>query len=213
MKKYLLAALLWVFGLFGFASALEISGWDSYTPSRVTVSSSTEISLDIIWDSVYSCSSDRCTIWFVSSLDYSTVPCGVWYDDGGGPAVWQFVPWEWVDVFDCTLTPWDYYVVKFDWWDNSTYFPSITIDSANITVYSSSDSGGSDSSDWLLSGWTAVFWWIISSLGSAISEFIPYVAYIWLWLLGAIIWFVAIKRLINRVRAKIFWTFNSRRRK
>ena len=80
-------------------------------------------------------------------------------------------------------------------------------------TYSSSNSGGSDSSSWILSGWTTVFSWIISSLWSVMSEFIPYVAFVGLWLLGAIIGFVAIKRLVNRIRAKILWTFSGWRRR
>ena len=113
---------------------------------------------------------------------------------------------------------------SFSVWDYEFYFTSdleytsknlnwtFYFSSSPITYSSSSDWDSSDSS-WLLPWWTWTFWWIISSLGSAVSEFIPYVAYIWLWLLGAIIWFVAIKRLINRVRAKIFWTFSWWRRR
>ena len=48
---------------------------------------------------------------------------------------------------------------------------------------------------------------VITGLTSSINEFVPYVVYIWIWVLGALIWFVAIKRLINRVRRKIFSSF------
>ena len=48
---------------------------------------------------------------------------------------------------------------------------------------------------------------IVSWLTNSVNEFIPYIAYVWIWLLTAIIWFVAIKRLINWVRAKIFSSF------
>ena len=54
---------------------------------------------------------------------------------------------------------------------------------------------------------------VISWLSDSISEFIPYVVYVGLWVLGAVIWFVSIKWLINRVRRQSFWVFSSRKKK
>lgn len=54
---------------------------------------------------------------------------------------------------------------------------------------------------------------IITSLGNTLSEFIPYVVYVWLGVLGAVIGFVAIKWLMNWTRAKVLWTFSSGRRR
>ena len=59
----------------------------------------------------------------------------------------------------------------------------------------------------IIEWWTSTFTPIITWLTNSVNEFIPYVAYVWIWLLTAIIWFVAIKRLINWVRAKIFSSF------
>lgn len=61
----------------------------------------------------------------------------------------------------------------------------------------------------LVPWWVSAFSWVVSSLVSSVGEFIPYVSYIWLWILGAVIWFFAIKRLIVRIRKKIFWSFKS----
>lgn len=47
----------------------------------------------------------------------------------------------------------------------------------------------------------------VTNLTNSVNEFIPYIVYIWLWILIACIWFVAIKRLINWLRAKIFSSF------
>ena len=191
MKKYLLTALLWVFGLFGFASAVSFvwvmpDDWQSipyYTPNTITFSDDFSITSDNIQ---YSCS-DSCAISFSDNNNI----CTIWY--------WN----NELDLSDCRFSlNWTYQVLPSS---STRPFDSFTV---NIP----SSWWDSDSSP-LLSGWTTVFSGIISSLGSAVSEFIPYVVYIWIWLLGAIIWFVAIKRLINRVRAKIFGTFNSRRRK
>jgi len=65
----------------------------------------------------------------------------------------------------------------------------------------------------ILSGWTAALQPIITSLGDTLTEFIPYVVYVWLGVLGAIIWFVAIKWLMNWTRAKVLWTFSSGKRR
>ena len=62
---------------------------------------------------------------------------------------------------------------------------------------------------WLVPWWVSAFSWVVSSLVSSVGEFIPYVSYIWFWILGSVIWFFAIKWLIVRVRRKIFWSFKS----
>lgn len=194
MKKYLLTALLWVFGLVGFTNATEYTftcWWWTCEPSSFTPTTTFSYSSDLI---DYTCSNTKCEIEIYSS-DSS------YYCDFLKNSNWFSLTSD-VDlcVFDSSLT----YSVAYD----MNPFASFTITEPTP----SSGLWDSDSSP-LLSGWTTVFSGIISSLGSAVSEFIPYVAYIWIWLLGAIIWFVAIKRLINRIRAKIFGTFNSRRRK
>lgn len=65
----------------------------------------------------------------------------------------------------------------------------------------------------ILSGGTTAFDEIIGSLESTMAEFIPYVVYVWLGVLGAVIWFVAIKWLMNWTRAKVLWTFSSWKRR
>ena len=65
----------------------------------------------------------------------------------------------------------------------------------------------------ILSGGTAALQPIITSLSSTLTEFIPYVVYVGLGVLGAVIWFVAIKWLMNWTRAKVLGTFSSRRRR
>lgn len=65
----------------------------------------------------------------------------------------------------------------------------------------------------ILAGGTWALAPIITSLSSTLSEFIPYVVYVGLGVLGAVIWFVAIKWLMNWTRAKVLGTFSSRRRR
>lgn len=48
---------------------------------------------------------------------------------------------------------------------------------------------------------------VISWLSGSISEFIPYIVYIWVGLLGACICFVAIKWLLNRLKSKVLNPF------
>lgn len=54
---------------------------------------------------------------------------------------------------------------------------------------------------------TDAFSGVLTSVSSSISEFIPYIVYIWIGLLGACIWFVAIKRLLNRLKSKVLNPF------
>lgn len=65
----------------------------------------------------------------------------------------------------------------------------------------------------LLSGGTTALEPIITSLTSTITEFIPYVVYVWLGVLGAVVGFVAIKWLMNWTRAKVLGTFSSGKRR
>ena len=65
----------------------------------------------------------------------------------------------------------------------------------------------------ILSWGTAALTPIITSLTSTLNEFIPYVVYVGLGVLGAVIGFVAIKWLMNWTRAKVLGTFSSRRRR
>lgn len=71
--------------------------------------------------------------------------------------------------------------------------------------------------EWWNEWWDSELIWqlspVITWLENSINEFIPYVVYVWLGVLGVIIWFVAIKRLINRTRSKSLWVFSSRRRR
>lgn len=59
----------------------------------------------------------------------------------------------------------------------------------------------------LLSGWTASLDIIIDGLEWVMSEFIPYVAHVWLGIIVAVLGFVAIRWLVNWVRAKVFSSF------
>lgn len=65
----------------------------------------------------------------------------------------------------------------------------------------------------ILSGGVSQFDPIIDSLKATMTEFIPYVVYVGLGVLGAVIWFTAIRWLVNWTRAKVLWTFSSWRRR
>lgn len=59
----------------------------------------------------------------------------------------------------------------------------------------------------LLSGGTASLDVIIDWLEGVMAEFIPYVAHVGLWIIVAVLGFVAIRWLVNWVRAKVFSSF------
>lgn len=65
----------------------------------------------------------------------------------------------------------------------------------------------------ILSGGTTALKPIVDSLSGTLTEFIPYVVYVGLGVLGAVIWFVAIKWLMNWTRAKVLGTFSSGKRR
>ena len=200
MKKYLLTALLWVFGLFGFASAYTLD-WFTSDSEISNCSDGVSISIESS-DKVFLGADSEDFVCLIVSPVYSLSSS---YSDN---QYFSFVSSN-VVCSNTELYNLDNDYIKFDW--DLTSLTAYC--STSQMTYSSSSSGWDSDSSPLLSGWTTVFSGIISSLGSAVSEFIPYVVYIWIWLLGAIIWFVAIKRLINRIRAKIFGTFNSRRKR
>lgn len=58
-----------------------------------------------------------------------------------------------------------------------------------------------------LSGGTASLDVAINGLKGVMLEFIPYVAHVWLWIIVAVLGFVAIRWLVNWVRAKVFSSF------
>lgn len=82
---------------------------------------------------------------------------------------------------------WQCYAEYLPWWDNTWWDDT-----------------------WWDNTWWELIWQlspVITWLSSAVVEIIPYIVYIWLWVLGAILWFVAIKWLINWIRSKILSPF------
>lgn len=59
----------------------------------------------------------------------------------------------------------------------------------------------------VLSWWTAQFDAALNGLQAVMTEFVPYVVYIGLWIIVAVLGFVAVRWLVNWVRAKIFDSF------
>lgn len=116
---------------------------------------------------------------------------------------------------NCAIWNWHYSYAIDNWTcTNSCTFNSSTFSSNNNNLQLRCDSPFDiviSYDNWepapLVPWWTANFTPVITGLTGSINEFIPYVVYIGLWVLGVLIWFVAIKRLINWVRAKIFSSF------
>lgn len=213
MKKYLLTALLWLFGLVSFASAEIItfnyseSDW-AYNPSYYNNSSEVQLSLSY-WDCV-------------ASDPEMGASCGFSFIDNQNNHIWDIYYEEWRFYYNdtwiynsedivFTLPAWDYGIESPQGFWYST-----------ITFNVSSVSGGDDWTWWdswnwtwdiLLPWWEWSLSWIITWLNSTITEFIPYLVYLWLWIITVVIWFVAIRWLVNRTQAKIRWSFSSWRRR
>lgn len=194
MKKFLLTSLLWLFVFVGFTNADSYTFvWDlenyTYSPGTFTPNSSFTYSNDIANDIVdYICNSTECDINF-DDTENGTY-CEIWYSE----RFWS--------MWDCNFIWWKTYeVIVADWY---------AFDSFTFNINSSS---GGWSSSWILSGWSSAFNGLLWSVWNTIQEFIPYVIQISLWIIMAIIWFVAIKRLMYWIRAKVLWTFSSRKRR
>lgn len=65
----------------------------------------------------------------------------------------------------------------------------------------------------MFSGATAQFAEVVTELKSTVTEFIPVLINIWLGIITATIWFVAIRWLLNWTQAKVRGTFSSWRRR
>lgn len=199
MKKYLLTSLLWVFVLFGaFASAEDYS---------------------VVWNDIEYSPSSFTTEWWVFS--YSSYSPNVWVD-------WDYYIFSVDDsnsqhICCDELTPGDSSIkacssfpscqwYELSAWTYSVYSDDMTFNSVSFSVGSSSVWW--DDSWWsLLPNWESDLSWIISWLSDTINEFIPYLVYLGLWIITALIWFVAIRWLINRTSSKVRWTFSSWRRR
>ena len=209
MKKYLLTALLWVFAL---CSSFASAGWSSDS----TVSNC-PVSFFAWWDDYHCDDKDYCygIAWNDEWL-LDNIYLWITYSPTSSPVAWYSSYWmdacdEWVCISDYKLSE-----------EEDQFFNSTSPFTITSCVYSDSqltytpggdiwESGGV----WLpiLSWWTTSLSWIIAWLDSTITEFIPYLVYLGLWIITVIIWFVAIRWLVNRTQAKIRWTFSSWRRR
>lgn len=204
MKKYLLTALLWVFAFIGFASADSV--WNFSSSTNICQKSSSDLFGDnIFFDELVVCEGEidlDSNIYFCISTD-------------NVPYTQTLITSEThIDVENyCFSSP------MYDgWgWGNMVYSdenPSNAIDwyfyfsNSPITYSSSSAWWDSSSSVWTLlpngkDDLTPILNWFKGTM----LEFIPYIAYIWLWIIVATLWFIAIRWLVNWVRAKIFDSF------
>lgn len=192
MKKYLLSLLIVWLSFIWFSSAVNVSwNWSSYSPNLV------HFNWWWIFRENFSCNEElNCCMLNVLDSSNSFV-CQVSYCND-----------EW-DFFGCDVElEWDYYLIYDPIHDFNWPFTLISISSATSVWWWN---------EWWNDWWDSELIWqlspVITWLENSINEFIPYVVYIWLGVLGVIIWFVAIKWLINWVRRQSFWVFSSRKRK
>lgn len=202
MKKYLLSSLLWLFILFGaftnagFQSNSEICNYSvecSYNP------------------------------WFLDWFDYNcqfpfnNPDCTDYYsyDDSIYLCLSSSsIPFSISDMRETYNITSDNFCITNDTYYYDTYFYT-SIPNFNI-IYSKSPITYISTPEWwidwdsswtLLPNWTDDLKWIVDGLKSTMAEFVPYIVYIGLWIIVAILWFVAIRWLVNWVRAKIFDNF------
>lgn len=122
-----------------------------------------------------------------------------------------------IDTNNCT--DWQYWTlkVKYDWKQQFLTCWNLPKILENIKTFSIwSDSNSRDITNTYQIYWyvppivewgTEVFSGVLTSVSSSVSEFIPYIVYIWIWILTASIWFVSIKWLLNRLKSKVLNPF------
>lgn len=177
MKKYLLSLLVVWLTFIGFSSA----------------------------DLVLSCT--NWTNWTCTNIDFTA-----WYNNYNKCVNLPD------DVSQILLTPSNCnnnsFEMNWPWGDtdwHSPYSCDQTYDITNMSVLCIWDSKWDFTLKYiyppLLSWGSSNFTPVLTSISSSISEFIPYIVYIGLWILGALIWFYAIRWFINWLRKKIFSSF------
>lgn len=197
MSKIKLLLLWWIFTLiwiFNFSSAINFTPNNSndwYIPSELVVESPFDLMSSL---GSYSCNYNTCYM-SIHDSEYTVVDINItYYSDWDYISCNDYGGWY---CYDWTLIPaWTYEV---GWYENET-FDLITI---NLPTSWWWDDIWVES--WLVS--------IVSNLNTTISEFIPYVVYIGLWILSVIVWFYAIKWLLRFVKWSSLSVFSSRKRK
>lgn len=170
-------------------------------------SNANSITFTKVWDWDYSPYTFEAFDWMTNSIDYSCspdFPCWVRFDDWNFNECFSMMCYNW----DCTTftqyscVNWQTYNIEVSG-ASEVPFLSITFSDWQIS--------------WWWSEWSVIVWWYwsltpaISWLWESVSQLIPLVVYIWIGVLLAIIWFFAIRWLLNRLNWKINWYFSSKR--
>lgn len=185
MKKFLLVWLISLFWFIGFSNAWTV---DETYPAWNLPSS--------FWNSVFSNDVVVCkSTWWANWNRW----CLVYYD------VYRSNWTKCINWRDVSISPYDYYNIK-----------EILVNSIWSSCWSNYTVKILSSSDWLIcstetskmpvSALSPVVTWITDTLW----EFIPYVIYIWLWVLVFSLWFIAVRRLMLRIYNKIRFIFKKR---
>ena len=130
----------------------------------------------------------------------------IWFKvDNSDCSVIQIITSDYSVIQDFHPTVWEVFLYK----DHADFNGGI------ITFY-----GGSSCSiklTYLLPDPPIIRWWTTALtpafdwLKSSVSQIIPLVIYIWIWILLAVLWFYAIRRLVNWLWKKINSVFRSKR--
>lgn len=193
MKKYLLTLTLTVIWFISFTNAtdynLTSSNWN-YNLNSITINTTTDVT---IWDYVCNAVSDWMNApvcWLIMS-DWNNT-CNIKYLVNSNSL-----------TNNCTnLNAWTYTISRRSWWSNYAF------DSINISIL-----------DWNNEWWTIIQWWIdtftpvISRMLEIAGEFIPYIVYIFIWYLGVILLWNAVKYILWYLKKKSREEKNERYRK
>lgn len=216
MKKYLLWLLAIPFGLIAFSNAWYITFTSEYndyenlasyyTPNKIYYNTNWEWFCENLYVNELGCdNSEICTFSATSNKWWKITITDDMTDDED-------------ENITCTISDSDWvWVLTVD--NLSTMpFDTLSLDNPYISetnIRWNDNNWWWDDNTWWWGGnvWSLLPWWetalsgAISWLTSTINEFIPLMVYVWLGVLGAVIWFFAIKWLIAYVRKETFTIF------
>lgn len=147
----------------------------------------------------WSCSFD----WLVSIVSTNSTPC---FNVNYYCSSWRVSrkkydrnnPFKLSDFSNC----WSQYLEQGFWFDNSAGCNPINSYSSIILTYSQKKP-------------VSVLWHftpVINWLKNIVFDILPYLSYLWLWIITVAVWFISIRWLINRTRLKINNNFRNKRR-
>ena len=210
MKKYLLSLLVVWISIIWFSNAWTITClvWEEIDECKYSLVCDENINISQSFST-----EDFVVNWYDQEMWGLYVKYGRWAYFNEGWGITTEYTYKWDITFNSSVSWFEDYICE---WDVST----ITLSNQYVSVITNDPWDDPwDNPWWWDIGWSSssVIWWYsaltpaIDWLRGTVYEIIPYVVYIWIWVLIAVIWFYAIRWLVNWIWWKVKSNFSSKR--